>query len=433
MIAHRTTHSSSAPPFVGGSAGEVTLSTENATLTVCKSLVITTILLSRFAIPLGGDKQLPLSFVAGLLHIAVIAVLTGCAFSPKRLVATSVVVAVVLIETLLVHKHYSALSVAYVFAIYAPLVLATSLHSQTHLKELWRSFVSMATWLGILGMVQVAVQVARPGTFVDPVGLVPERFLLSNYNTTYPVLRGVLDLLKPNGMFTVEPSFLSQIVGLGLLGELVFFRRPARVALLCAALISAFSGTGLLIVLGSFLFLSNPKVILTTVLAGAAAWAVVYVSGYGEAFASRMSELSHPGTSGHERFVAPFAAIFDSWSESARIALFGHGAGQVTNIDNGLDANYSAIPKVALEYGLAGLAAFTFMWLTMFQRLAMHRTLIVALLLYYFIASGALLQPFTVFSLWGLSLGFAQKRPTGAGAALLGHYARTPASAVTSS
>jgi hypothetical protein len=238
---------------------------------------------------------------------------------------------------------------------------------------------------------------------------VPERFLLSNYNTTYPVLRGVLELLKPNGMFTVEPSFLSQMLGLGLLGELVFQRRPLRIVLLGASLISAFSGTGLVIVLGSLLFISNRKAIIAIAVVAAAAAMVVNYSGYGEAFASRTSELSHPGTSGHERFVAPFTAIAESWTESTPIALFGHGAGQVTNIDNGLDANYSAIPKVALEYGIVGLAAFALMWTAMFQGLAMNRALIVALLLYYLIVSGALLQPFTVFSLWGLTLGFARK------------------------
>jgi hypothetical protein len=202
------------------------------------------------------------------------------------------------------------------------------------------------------------------------------------------------------------------------LGELIFQRRPMRIVLLGASLISAFSGTGLLIVLGSLLFLPNPRAIFATVLVAVAAAGFVNASGYGEAFASRTSELAHPGTSGHERFVAPFTAIVDSWGESIPIALFGHGAGQVTAIDNGLDANYSAIPKVALEYGIGGLAAFVLMWISMFQGLAMHRALVVALLLYYLIVSGALLQPFTVFSLWGLALGFARKRDV-AGAVIL--------------
>jgi hypothetical protein len=410
MIAESVMRSNAAYALLPGSRGKMTLRSERSTLAVCKSMVISTIMLSRFAIPLGGDKQVPVSFVVGLLHLAVIAVLTGCAFSPRRLMATALVILVVLFETFLVHRHFSALSVAYVFAIYLPLALSTNLAPRIYMKKLWDSFISMATLLGILALVQVALQVARPGFFLDPISLVPERFLLSNYNTTYPVLRGVLELLKPNGMFTVEPSFLSQILGLGLLGELIYRRRLMRIVLLGASLISAFSGTGLLIVLVSLFFLSNPRAILATVLVAAAAAELVNVSGYGEAFASRTSELSHPGTSGHERFVAPFTAISDSWSESVPIALFGHGAGQVTAIDNGLDANYSAIPKVAIEYGILGLAAFALMWISMFAGLAMHRALVVALLLYYLIVSGALLQPFTVFSLWGLALGFARKR-----------------------
>jgi hypothetical protein len=418
MTAQPAMQSNAAYALLPGSRGTVTLRSEKATLMVCKSMVISTIMLSRFAIPLGGDKQIPVSFVVGLLHLAVIATLTGCTFSPRRLVATTLAVLVVFFETLLVHRHFSALSVAYVFAIYMPLALSTSLDPGILMKKVWDTFITMATVLGALALVQVGVQVAHPGLFLDPISLVPERFLLSNYNTTYPVLRGVLELLKPNGMFTVEPSFLSQILGLGLLGELIFQRRPIRIVLLGASLISAFSGTGLLIVLVSLLFLPNPRAILATVLVAAAAAEFVNVSGYGEAFASRTTELSHPGTSGHERFVAPFTAIIDSWSESIPIALFGHGAGQVTTIDNGLDANYSAIPKVALEYGIVGLAAFVLMWISMFQGLAMHRALVVALLLYYLIVSGALLQPFTVFSLWGLTLGFARKRGEPGGSSL---------------
>jgi hypothetical protein len=369
-------------------------------------------LLARFAIPLGGEKQIPVVFVVGLFHLGVIAALTGCAFSPRRLLTTAVAVMVVFFETMLVHEHYSVLSVAYVFATYLPLALGTSLDAKVHFKQLWGSFISIATLMGILALVQMAVQLARPGYFMDPISLVPEKFLLSNYNTTYPVLQGVIEVLKPNGMFAMEPSFLSQILGLGLLGELAFKRRPLRIVLLGVSLISSFSGTGLMIVFGSLLFLSNTRAMLATVLIAAAAAEIVNVSGYGEAFASRTSELSHPGTSGNERFVAPFTAIGASWSESVPKALFGHGAGQVTNVDNGLDANYSAIPKVAIEYGMVGLVAFGVMWISMFQGLALNRALVVALILYYLVASGALLQPFTVFSLWGLSLGFARKVDT---------------------
>jgi hypothetical protein len=281
------------------------------------------------------------------------------------------------------------------------------------MPQLWRSFISLAAWLGLLSIIQVAAQVVRPGLFLDPIGLLPERILLSNYNTTYPVLRGVLDLLKPNGMFMLEPSMISQILGLGLLGELAFLRRSGRVVLLVAALVSTFSGTGLMIVLGSLLFLSSRRAIAAVLAMAALAGAIIAATGFGEAFASRMSELSEPGTSGHERFVAPFAAMAVPWGESPRIALFGHGAGQVTNIDNGLDANYSAIPKVALEYGFVGLAAFVLLWITMFQGLGVRLTLVVGLLLYYFLASGALLQPFTVFGVWGLSLGFARRPSAG--------------------
>ena len=381
-------------------------------LALCRSMLLTTILLSRFAIPISSDKQIPLSLVTGIIHFLCIAGLSGLTFSLRRLLAFLLVLGIIVLETLMVHSHFSVLSIIYVFAVYAPLSLGTGLDPSTTMSKLWDTFISMATGLGILGLIQVVVQIVHPGLFFDPIGLLPERFLLSNYNTTYPVLRGVIDLLKPNGMFTVEPSFFSQITALGLLGELAFFRRTRQIAVLMAALIASFSGTGLLIVGISLLFLAKPRIILGTLACAAVSVILISATGFGEAFSSRLTELSNPGTSGHERFVAPFAALSDPWKDSSSVALFGYGAGQVTAIDNGLDANYSAIPKVGLEYGIVGLGAFGLLWYSLFRRLCLPKTLVVALLVYYFLASGAFLQPFTVFSLWALTLGFSNRPVT---------------------
>jgi hypothetical protein len=97
------------------------------------------------------------------------------------------------------------------------------------------------------------------------------------------------------------------------------------------------------------------------------------------------------------------------WSDSASAVLWGHGAGQVEDLDVEYPANFSAVPKAFLEYGLAGLAAFSALWLAMFLRLAVPREILGALLMIYFIVAGALLQPSTVFFLWALTGGFARR------------------------
>ena len=84
MTAQPAMQSNAAYALLPGSRGTVTLRSEKATLMVCKSMVISTIMLSRFAIPLGGDKQIPVSFVVGLLHLAVILVPAGAGGAPAR-------------------------------------------------------------------------------------------------------------------------------------------------------------------------------------------------------------------------------------------------------------------------------------------------------------------------------------------------------------
>jgi hypothetical protein len=210
-------------------------------------------------------------------------------------------------------------------------------------------------------------------------------------------------------MFFVEPSAFSQFLALALLGELWLFRRMRILALLALGLTLSFSGTGLLMVVGGLAFGARPRAMMALAFTGAVAAGVLFASGYEQAFTSRVDEVRRPGTSGYERFVAPFAAMALPWEDSVDAVLWGYGAGRVEDLDTEYAANYSPIPKVFLEYGLIGLAAFAMVWATMFRRLALQRPVVGAMFVMYFLAAGSLLQPYTVFALWGLSAGFLKQ------------------------
>jgi hypothetical protein len=229
---------------------------------------------------------------------------------------------------------------------------------------------------------------------------------LRGYSITYPIMRGVLPTLKANGMLFVEPSALSQFVALALLGELWWFRRGRVLAVLAAGLILSFSGTGLLMLAGGLALGASVRLWAGLAGAGAVVALVLVMTGYSEAFTSRADELRRPGTSGYERFVAPYAAMRLPWEDSVSAVVWGYGAGRVEDLDTEYSANYTPVPKVFLEYGLVGLAAFGALWAGMFRRLAVPRSLGVAMLVMYFVAAGSLLQPYTVFGLWALTGGF---------------------------
>ncbi len=117
------------------------------------------------------------------------------------------------------------------------------------------------------------------------------------------------DIIKSNGIFLAEPSILSQITALGILIEVLEFRRPRYLVVMALGFLVAYSGTGLMLLL---LFL--PLAGLRHGRAGLSAlFVVMFVLGLFatgiidlSAFTSRVGEFEDTGSSGFERFVAPF-------------------------------------------------------------------------------------------------------------------------------
>ncbi len=376
---------------------------------LCTSLVVMTVVTSRLALPLGA-KQVPLTLPVAVAHLVAIALLARGRLSGPRTLAIGFALAVVLFETGLIHRHTSLLSLWYVLAIYVPLVVDTGL-DPVALRRIWRIFIRLAGIAAVLGIVQIAGQVAAGGTYFDPVQSLPPRLQLQGYQTTYPIMTGVLPTLKANGMLFVEASAFSQFLALAFLGELWLFRRWSVLVLLASGLVVSFSGTGLLMIAGGLLLGGRVRTMIAVGAIGGIAASVLAVTGYSEAFASRLDEIRRPGTSGYERFVAPFAAMALPWEDSPEAVFWGYGAGQVEELDTEFAANYSPGPKVFLEYGLVGLLAFGVVWLTMFAGLAVPRSVIGSMLVMYFLAAGSFLQPYTVFALWGLTAGFLRRAP----------------------
>jgi hypothetical protein len=373
-------------------------------LLICLSLLYTTILFSILAVP-AGAKQLPISLLTGLLHFGLLAVLTRFAFDPVRLVAVSATFIVITLETALVHHVYSPTSLFYVPVTYLPLALTLPLLNASDMRTIWRHVSILATIIACLGLIQMAVQIVVHGYYLDPLRMLPAGLLLQGYNTTYPIAAGET-LLKPNGMVLLEPSFFSQMVAFGLLSELVFFKRKGRILLLLAAIAASFSGTGLLMLLPALLFLGSIRMILSFAVLAAILVGVVAMLGYGNAYLGRATETQEDDSSGHARFVEPYKLMFHSWQDTSA-CLFGRGAGVAELIPiPPIQVNFSPVSKVGVEYGIVGLIAFSGVWISFFGNLALPKAILIALLIFYFAASGAFLQPFTVFTIWAVTAGF---------------------------
>jgi len=73
-------------------------------------------------------------------------------------------------------------------------------------------------------------------------------FRAGGENTIHPLFYGST-ILKSNGLFLAEPSNFSQITALGILIEVLEFRRPRYLIAMALGFLVAHSGTGLLILL----------------------------------------------------------------------------------------------------------------------------------------------------------------------------------------
>jgi hypothetical protein len=206
-----------------------------------------------------------------------------------------------------------------------------------------------------------------------PAQFVVDGSALMNFYWKFPKFLNVLDptrivhgsLLKSNGIFLAEPSALSEMAALGIVIEVLEFRRPRYLVVMALGLLLAYSGTGIALLL-LFLPLASlrhdralPYGLLAVIFAvGFFATGMIDLS----AFTSRTGELEAQGSSGYSRFVAPFLMAAKKFNlETLQELPFGSGPGTAKifastseNIRSagGLAGTWM---KIFHEYGIIGL------------------------------------------------------------------------------
>ena len=222
----------------------------------------------------------------------------------------------------------------------------------------WFAFVAVA------GILQFVAQFAGLD-LMSFTGYLPDNLLFeAGYNLRIGL--GVGHLLKSNGFFLLEPSIMSQIMALGLIIEVLTFRRPLYLALFVAGMLLSFSGTGW-IVLASFILAATFAMgwrgmtiaIATVVVLGLllAACSFLFPDIF-NAVMSRAGEISQPGTSGHLRFVTPFWALADIMASHPDAAMVGLGSGVSEHLNLPYEYDVNTPIKTVLEFGFPALIAY---------------------------------------------------------------------------
>lgn len=310
----------------------------------------------------------------------------------------------------------SLLSLLLLLAVQAPWTLRSSTPFGTLYLPLAILFVRLMVVFAALGIVQMALQLSGAWRYQDVLlNWLPANLLLPDFNVSNPVQYGS-DLVKANAFVFLEPSFFSQFCALALIIA-ILFRTPAwQLVVLTVGLISALSGTGLLLAFvgGVLLLVRSPRSIRPSYfLAVVIGVVVVTATPASELLLSRASEPTQAGSSGSLRFVQPYAEVAEGLAEDDRRYLVGAGAGSSerlltsTREGAGQAVVYTIAPKLVFEYGMiAGSLFGAFIAFSVLWRPPMPVVPVTVLFTIFFL-SGSLLQPHTVILAWLLTGFFA--------------------------
>lgn len=381
-------------------------------------LIVTLILFQRFVVP-GTEVSvaLPVAFVV-LIGLAARRQLVA---DVSRLALYLAAVAVCLIATVAASAgngpEPSIASLLLLVVLYIPLCFRTTAALREQFPRVLEFFQKIMAVTAVGCLLQWAIQLAGlPYTDLFE-SVLPPQLIVADFNTTYPIYYDA-PILKANGFVFLEPSFASQFLALAIIIQLMLGGGWKRIALFGVALVTTVSGTGIALLGVGLVVLAyrrggqwTVRAVVATLLAVVA----VSLTPLGEVLAERTGESAVEGSSGNARFVAPYTSVADAISRDQTAFLVGRGAGSV-DIDltffnpQGLLVNYPALPKLAGEYGVPAALVFLAFILTVFLRNVPSPTLGWMSVAFYFVLSGSLLQPQTVYVVWLLTGLFAAGR-----------------------
>ncbi|MDT4831325.1 hypothetical protein FQZ97_648340 [compost metagenome] len=239
-------------------------------------------------------------------------------------------------------------------------------------------------------------------SFYDVRNIFPEDFILAGYNYSYETNYGS-GIYKSNGFTLLEPSFFSQFLAIFFIIEVHNKKRLHFLAAFSIGILTSYSGTGFMI-LGSWLIglfltssigLGRKLIIISFATIGPL---TLFLTN--EYLLNRIAEFNNQGSSAHIRFIATFLNYFNLLGQLDILGvMFGAGPGISDRMQLGNQANYPALIKALMEYGVLFSLTYLAWWMITIKRMA-QPSLRLPIFTLIFITSGSFLQPLTLFTAW---------------------------------
>lgn len=351
------------------------------------------------------NKELPIVLVFGAFILFLFIFSNAVIIQPARLVYLLGFFSFAILSYLInsANGFTSLTSLLYLIVLYSFMIFQISIDGTAHIKII-KYFQYFVMVIAIAAILQAIIQFLT-GKFIDIRTIFPHVLLLRNYNTTY--YAPVVHFLKSDGFFLLEPSFLSQYTAMAIVFEFLTFQRKPFFVIYFISIILSFSGTGILLILVCLPFLfqkikkffERNKVKIIPILVFSFALLVYFAPVY-------LTRITHQSQIGDNsltiRWIYPVMAL--RYLHGIHI-LFGFGPGSESRYPLPFYANFTPLFSVFFQYGAFGVFWFGLtIWTLLKQayRLRLGIAYIVAVFFPYLFLSGALLQPFSIYTIFVL-------------------------------
>jgi hypothetical protein len=367
------------------------------TIFVAVQIVALTVF-QKIGIPLG-DKILELCLPTMIGGMAALTYWLRPKIDVTRAALYGVFCVAAFISSLFQTSGQSATSFMLALLIYFPFIFYYDVSPRVYRKFV-NLFINAMLIAGAIVIAQHIIQLAvgwRAWPNLDK--LLPQNILMPNYVYIQPINFGS-HIMKPNGIFFLEVSLVSQFAALALIMEIVYFQRLTQTALLLGVLVACFAGTGLLMIALTLPFLLTQFNRKTWILIGVGflvALVVAYEIGWFNAVHHRFTEYQQHGSSSNQRFIAPWLLMMEFMQGGSDALFTGWGAGSMLKAK---DIVWWPLAKVTVEYGVLTSVAFhAFLIYAMFVHTPNWRASVGFLLFYSFMGGGFLVPVYPLVCL----------------------------------
>lgn len=360
-------------------------------------MCIACLFLQRFGLPLGPNSQLFLCLPIALVLVVLLTLSGNVRVGPVPALLYLVALASLTMTTALVilapdfAYRFSLASIGEIYVLYALLLFQPS--SRFNSEQVLPIFIFWARAIACLALLQYAAQFAgvRLFSFARLVPALKPVLTEAGFNVMAPIKYGS-SIYRSNGGVLLEPSILSQVMALAIVVDFMVLKRVLWLPLYGAAILSAFAGTGPLVLAltlalsGLFTPRDLPRAI--AVVMGMAIVTALAAVVFPEQFATLASRANAADPSSQARYGAQLLVLSTIIGDARLLLGFGPGAA-----DGFVQlGSMSAVLKLLFDYGLIGLTAFLAFLLSVFWRKDAPPLTISALLLYQ-LGGGYLLFP----------------------------------------